>query len=105
MPDEAVLREFARFAMRRRTLPRREPDRIWGRPGIGALCAVCETPSSTRQVECRVEFIRDGTNPGLDTYQMHLRCFAAWELERTKAETIGLRCLPAPPHPNRGPHR
>jgi hypothetical protein len=51
MPDEAVLREFARFGMRDGRLPRREPHRIWGRPGIGALCAVCETPVTAKQME------------------------------------------------------
>jgi hypothetical protein len=31
-----------------------------------------------------VEFAHDGANPGLDKFHLHLRCFAVWELERTK---------------------
>jgi hypothetical protein len=84
MPDEAVLREFARFGMRDGRLPRREPHRIWGRPGVGSSCAVCETATTAEQVEYVVEFTRDGPNPGLDRFLCHLRCFAMWEVERTK---------------------
>ena len=84
MTDEAVLREFARLAIRRGTLPRREPDRTLGRPGVGALCAVCERPVPADQVEWEIQFAHDDANPGLDKYRLHLRCFAVWELERTK---------------------
>ncbi len=27
----------------------------------------------------------DGSNPGLDKFHVHIRCFAAWEFERGKA--------------------
>jgi len=29
-----------------------------------------------------VQFARDGDTPGLDTFYLHFRCFAAWEAER-----------------------
>jgi hypothetical protein len=84
MPDEAVLREFVRLAIRRGTLPRLEPDRTLGRPGVGGLCAVCERPVTADQVEWEIQFAHDDANPGRDKYRLHLRCFAVWELERTK---------------------
>jgi hypothetical protein len=34
------------------------------------------------QLEVAIEFARTGSVPGLDTYHLHLRCFAAWEFER-----------------------
>ena len=51
MPDEAPLREFARFAIRTGRLPRREPARIWGGPGVGGFCGVCEKPISQAELE------------------------------------------------------
>jgi hypothetical protein len=30
-----------------------------------------------------VQFAFDGAEPGLDKFHIHLRCFAAWEFERT----------------------
>ncbi len=31
-----------------------------------------------------MQFAYDGDAPGLDKYHLHIRCFAVWELERTK---------------------
>jgi hypothetical protein len=36
------------------------------------------------ELEYEVQFAHDGASPGLDKYHLHLRCFAVWELERTK---------------------
>jgi hypothetical protein len=33
-------------------------------------------------MEFEIEFARDGDNPGLDKFHVHIRCFAAWEFER-----------------------
>jgi hypothetical protein len=90
MPDEAPLREFARHAIRKGTLPRRDPARIRGGPGSGepVPCAVCERFITRDQLDCEVEFARAGDNPGLDRVHFHLRCFAAWELERTKLADV-----------------
>jgi hypothetical protein len=38
------------------------------------------------EMEFQIEFARDGDNPGLDIFHVHIRCFAAWEFERTKAK-------------------
>jgi len=44
----------------------------------------CDLPVTKDQLEFEIQFSHDGDNPGLDTYHVHVRCFAAWEFERTK---------------------
>jgi len=87
MPDEPRLREQARAVIQSGKLPSRNPDRTWGGPGVGATCSVCEKPVTKDQLEFEVQFARDGDNPGLDKYHVHIRCFAAWEFERAKAQS------------------
>lgn len=82
MPDETVLRTQAREAIRTGRLPSRRPDRTWGGPGVGMVCAVCGEAVTKAQMEMQVEFRHDGSNPGLDIFHIHVRCFAAWEFER-----------------------
>jgi hypothetical protein len=87
MPDEPRLREQARAVIQSGKLPSRNPDRTWGGPGVGATCSVCEKPVTKDQLEFEVQFARDGDNPGLDKFHVHIRCFAAWEFERAKAQS------------------
>ena len=47
--------------------------------GCGVLVPIAPTPAPARG-SCR-----NGANPGLDKFHVHVRCFAAWEFERTKA--------------------
>ena len=84
MPDEARLREQARKAIEEGRVPILLPDRTWGGPGVGAECAVCQLPVTKDQLEFEIQFAHDGTDPGLDKYHVHVRCFAAWEFERAK---------------------
>jgi hypothetical protein len=86
MPDEAILREKAREAVRTGKLPARRPDRTWGGPGIGASCTICEKPVTRDEMEFEIEFEHDGIKPGLDKFHVHIRCFAVWELERNTAQ-------------------
>ena len=37
------------------------------------------------EMEFEIEFAHNGANPGLDKFHVYIRCFAAWELERSKA--------------------
>ena len=83
MPDEAVLRQQARAAIQSGKVPSQRPDRTWGGPGVGARCAICERPVGRDELEFEVQFAHDGDSPGLDKFHLHLRCFAAWEFERT----------------------
>jgi hypothetical protein len=85
MPDEPLLREQARNAIRKGHMPLRHPDRTWGGPGAGEPCAVCERPITKDQLELEIQFARaGGATPRMDKFHLHIRCFAAWELERTK---------------------
>jgi hypothetical protein len=85
MPDEKLLREKARAAVLNGKLPKRRADRTWGGPGVGAECAVLELPVTKDEMEFEIQFAHDGSNPGLDKFHVHIRCFAAWEFERRHA--------------------
>jgi hypothetical protein len=43
-----------------------------------------EKPVTKNELELEIQFARDGDNPGLDKFHVHIRCFAAWEFERNK---------------------
>jgi hypothetical protein len=80
MPDEKILRDKARAAVRDGKLPSR--DRTWGRLGVGGICTICDLPV----VEFEIEFamtaiIQCSTN---STYTSD--AFAAWEFERRRDE-------------------
>ena len=78
---EESLRLAARDAMRRDAVPRRRPEHTWGGPGNGAQCPICQDMLATGEMAFDLEFENDAENPTCNL-QMHLRCFAAWELER-----------------------
>ena len=86
MPDEPILREQARAVIKSGKLPARAPDRTWGGPGVGAECQVCGKPVAKTELEFEIQFAHDGSNPGLDKFHVHIRCFAAWEFERGKLD-------------------
>jgi hypothetical protein len=87
MPDEPILRAKAREVIRTGKLPSRRPDRTWGGPGVGAKCTVCDEAVKRDQLEFEIQFEHNGDNPGLDKFHVHVRCFAAWEFERTKGDS------------------
>jgi len=87
MPDEPRLREQAREAIQSGKLPARAPDRTWGGPGVGVKCAVCGKPVTRDELAFEIQFAHDVTMPGLDKFDVHVRCFAAWEFERQKASS------------------
>ena len=84
MPDEPMLRGQAREAIKTGRMPARSADRTWGGPGVGALCSVCNLPVRHSVMEMQIEFGRAGEPTGIETYHVHVRCFAAWEFEREK---------------------
>jgi hypothetical protein len=84
MLDEAPLRELVRRALSNGKLPRRQADQTWNSPGVGAACVVCEKPITRNQMEYEIQFAPAFRHPGSQKFRLHLRCFAAWELERTK---------------------
>lgn len=82
MEHESTLPEKAREAIRKGKLPSRRPDRMWGGPGVGNDCAICGVPVKPCEVEFEIEFARNGDDTGPHSYSVHIRCYAAWELER-----------------------
>jgi len=84
MPDEPRLREQGREAVKNGKLPARRPDRTWGGPGVGAVCSVCGKRVTKDEMEFEIQLEHDGSDPGPDKYHVHIRCFAAWEFERSK---------------------
>ena len=82
MLGEGALRTKARALIEQGKLPTRAPARMWGGPGVGTSCSVCELPITTGEKELELQFQRDGDKPGLDRFHVHIRCFAAWALER-----------------------
>ena len=89
MPDEAVLREKALAAIRTGQLQTRRPDRTWSGAGVGFPCSVCARPIRRYDREVQMQFEHEGRVAGLDTFHVHLRCFAVWELARRQPQ--GLR--------------
>jgi len=83
-PKDLALCALARQAIRNGRVPRRDPDRAWGTNGAGAPCAICGRPITPDHVRYTIQFDHGGRSAGLDRFQLHLRCFAAWEMERIK---------------------
>jgi hypothetical protein len=81
MSDQGVLRQKVREAIKTGTLPRSLPERTWGGRGTGACCTICGEPVQRDEVEFELEFARGNGNGGRDNVRVHLRCFAAWEIE------------------------
>lgn len=86
MNDDCALHAKAREALQSGKLPTRKPDRTLGGLGRGGACALCGTLLTPTGMEIEVEFARKGTTSRLDTYLLHPRCFAAWELLRDTLE-------------------
>ena len=82
---ECSVREKARDAIRSGKLPTHRPRLTLARPGGGTACDVCGEPIKQNQVEYKTEFRLHG---GLANYHLHLRCFAAWEMECRNIEVV-----------------
>ena len=83
-PDDAALRDQARGAILSGKLPSRNPDRTLGGPGSQQDCAVCGERVQRHQMELEIEFKQHGPSWVPIRYHFHPRCFAVWEIERTK---------------------
>ena len=79
---ERERRELARQAIDEERMPTIAPTRVWGGPGTGLPCAVCQRPVGADEMEVELDLRPDGGRPELDVYHLHARCYAAWEFER-----------------------
>jgi hypothetical protein len=86
MPDEPLLRQHARAAMRAGKIPRHEAVRTWGGPGAGETCVICDRAIPSAELEIEIQFDGAEPKPEPDNLHVHVRCFAAWEFERRKPD-------------------
>lgn len=82
--DEQDLRLKARNAICSNALPRRRPDHTFGGPGNGGPCPVCGVTLANNDMVFDLEF--DVAGGRMVNCQVHVRCFAAWELERDELD-------------------
>ena len=45
---------------------------------------ICGLSVTKQQMGIEIQFSHDGATSGLDKFDLHVRCFAAWEFERAK---------------------
>jgi hypothetical protein len=97
MPDDdRILREKARDAIQSGRLPATIPTRTYGGFSTGTTCAVCGDTVPTGEVEYELEFPvapppddrslgemleRLHAQERVRHYHVHVRCFAAWQIE------------------------
>ena len=83
MPSHKEIRQMIRQRFADRTLPRTTPRRVWGGPGLGLTCGVCQLPVTADESELQAEFADGHEISMLEALHLHTACFALWELERT----------------------
>jgi hypothetical protein len=81
MMDEMELREVVRQGVRSGCLPATASTRTFPCSGNGSACAVCAAAITGGELAFELEFGRP-TPPFVAFYQLHPRCYAAWQLER-----------------------
>jgi hypothetical protein len=89
MSDNDVLREKVREVLQAGKLPNGPPKRIWGGPGVGADCTICNVTVKRDELELEIEFAQDSNDDAVDKHHVHIRCFAAWEQARRDLEDVG----------------
>ena len=67
---------------------RRDPDGTWGGKAADVPCAICGERIRPDHLEYELQFGPEGAKARVDMFHLHLRCFAAWEMERTKPTTV-----------------
>lgn len=80
MPTESQLRDELRRRVRqyleRGRLPMLVPEEVAAGYGSGRMCAACDEPITSTQVEYEVDDCRGGVR-----LRFHLNCHSAWRLE------------------------
>lgn len=88
MLGDTALRQKAREAIQSGKLPKRPPQRMWGGPGSGACCIVCGESVMQDELGLELEYAREAAPPRVGGYHAHVRCFAAWDSQRSDLEGI-----------------
>jgi hypothetical protein len=82
MSNDSYVRRKVREVMEAGKLPHRQPDHIWGGPGSGLSCAICDVALERDGVELEIQYLPDAGSAG--SYRVHVGCFSQFELERQK---------------------
>jgi len=59
-------------------LPCEPPTRVWGGPGTGTPCALCDEPVPKTEVEYELQFPTDEPGVPKPPRCFHFHCHAAW---------------------------
>ncbi|HEX6080291.1 MAG TPA: hypothetical protein VF197_11710 [Methylomirabilota bacterium] len=80
MADDPLVHARVRNLIDAGTLPRRPPIELWGGPGSGRRCTICERPILADDLEFELEVpdVPRSLRPVL-----HVRCLAAWDVARS----------------------
>jgi hypothetical protein len=102
---ESDLRERARELIREGRLPDRAPARVWGGPGSGIACSLCEQAIPANEMEYEADAAVAGA---VHTLHFHFVCHAAWQLECLRADFDARASAPGakpPTAPRAGPRK
>ena len=77
--EESLLRLRAREAIGTGALPSKASTRVFGGPGSGQRCALCQQAIGQEELEFELVFALNGVQPR--THHLHVHCFVAWERE------------------------
>ena len=75
---EAELRPIARKRIATGQLPNTAPSTMWGGPGTGQPCALCQKTILPADMELEFEAPHDGS---LRKLRFHVVCQSVWQLE------------------------
>ncbi len=82
---ESELRPIARERIAQKQLPGEVPSQLWGGPGTGELCALCDKPIQKDDMEYELEGTLDGK---VRTFRFHVVCQSVWQLECARADYL-----------------
>jgi hypothetical protein len=77
MSNDSYVRRKVREVMEAGKLPHRQPDHIWGGPGSGLSCAICDVALERDGVELEIQYLPDAGSAG--SYRVHVGCFSQFE--------------------------
>jgi len=85
MTAKPAFREQAREAIPQESSPAAPRSAV---SGVGAACTVLRSACHENRSWSSRSSSATTSNPGLDKFHVHIRCFAAWEFERNAAAAV-----------------
>ena len=86
MSDEPVLHDEVAPAIYSAKLPTCPLKRMWGGPGSGNCCAICEQPVKPDELEYELQFPQERDGRAGGNCHVHIGCFLAWQSLRQTPE-------------------